>query len=39
MVRIQNLHDEEEITVGLFADKYSPLLTTFYGRTTTFKEI
>lgn len=39
IVRIQNLHDQQEITVGLFADKYSPLLTTFYGRTTIFKEI
>lgn len=27
------------MTVGLFADKHSPLLTTFYGRTVTFKEI
>lgn len=33
------MHDEQEIKVGLFANKTSPLLTTFYGRTATFASI
>jgi hypothetical protein len=30
------MDDIDEITVGLFADKHSPLLTSFYGRTASF---
>jgi hypothetical protein len=33
------MHDEQEIKVGLFANKTSPLLTTFYARTATFASI
>jgi hypothetical protein len=39
VLRIQNMDDFEEITVGLFAGKHSPLLTTFYGRTVSFESI
>lgn len=33
------MHDEESIKVGVFANKTSPLLTTYYGRTVTFNSI
>lgn len=36
---MHNLHDEKEISVGLFAGKHSPILTTFYGRTVSFESI
>jgi hypothetical protein len=39
ILRIQNMHDEQEIKVGLYANKTSPLLTTFYGRAVTFGSI
>lgn len=39
ILRIQNMDDIEEITVGLFADKHSPLLTSFYARTVSFQSI
>lgn len=33
ILRLHNMHDEKEITVGVFAGRHSPLLTTFYGRS------
>jgi hypothetical protein len=33
------MHDEVEMTVGLYADHHSPLLTTFYGRSVSFTSI
>lgn len=39
ILRLHNMHDEQEIKVGLFANKTSPLLTTFYGRTASFESI
>jgi hypothetical protein len=38
-VRVHNLHDEQEVKVGLFANKTSPLLTAFYGRVASFSSI
>lgn len=39
VLRVHNLHDSDTLSVGLFADKVSPLLTTYYARTVTFDEI
>jgi hypothetical protein len=39
VLRVQNLDDAEDLTVGLFAGKHSPLLTSFYGRTASFESI
>lgn len=39
IVRVQNLHDEKETTVGLYADKTSPFLTTYYAKTITFSSV
>jgi hypothetical protein len=39
ILRVHNLHDKENMTIGLFADNSSPLLKTFYGRTLTFSKI
>lgn len=39
ILRVHNLHDKDNMTIGLFADNSSPLLKTFYGRTLTFSKI
>ena len=39
IVRVHNLNDSSSITIGLFADKVSPLLTTYYARTVAFSSI
>lgn len=39
ILRIHNLNDSDSVSVGLFAGKVSPLLTTYYSRTVTFDEI
>lgn len=33
------MHDEKEMKVGLYANKTSPVLTTYYGRTVNFGSI
>jgi hypothetical protein len=39
LLRLHNMHDQQEIKVGLFANKTSPMLTTFYARTVTFSSV
>jgi len=39
IVRIHNLHDTETSTIGLFAGKFSPLLTTYYARPVSFEDV
>ncbi len=39
IVRVHNLNDSAEMTIGLYADKVSPILTTYYARTVMFEEI
>ena len=39
VLRVYNMHDEEDVTVGLYAERRSPLLTTYYGRTVGFNKI
>jgi Cft2 family RNA processing exonuclease len=39
VVRVHNMDDKAELTVGLYANDSSPLLTTFYGRTVSFSKI
>lgn len=38
-VRVQNMNDSADLTIGLFAGKMSPILTTYYARTVTFDSI
>ena len=38
-VRIQNLHDSQTQTVGLFSGNTSPILTTFYGNDVEFNTL
>ena len=35
-VRVHNLDDQKFKTVGIFANKTSPLLTTYYGNLVAF---
>ena len=39
LVRVHNMHDEENKTITLFATDVSPLLTTFYGNIVRFKSV
>ena len=36
---MHNLNDSADLTIGLFAGKTSPILTTYYARTVTFDSI
>ena len=39
LVRVHNMHDEENKTITLFATDVSPLLTTFYGNIIRFSSV
>ena len=39
LVRVHNLHDEQNKTITLFASDVSPLLTTFYENTIKFSSV
>lgn len=39
ILRVHNLNDSDTVTVGLYAGKISPILTTYYARTVTFDNI